>query len=73
MLGNRFNVKQITEALVVGVGLTILAYILQMINKDLWTKNFYMTMFALGVFFHLLAEFSGINKWYCKNGNACII
>ena len=27
--------------------------------------------FLLGVIVHLLFEYIGANKWYCKNGNAC--
>ena len=27
--------------------------------------------FALGFITHIVCELSGINKWYCKNGNAC--
>lgn len=27
--------------------------------------------FITGVIAHLLFEFSGANKWYCKNGYAC--
>ena len=27
--------------------------------------------FIAGVVVHLLCEYFGINKWYCKNGLAC--
>jgi len=30
-----------------------------------------IALFLSGVFIHLICEFTGINKWYCKNGNAC--
>ena len=38
-----------------------------------WNKNHIMEicLFLTGFLIHLLCEFSGINKWYCQNGNAC--
>ena len=38
-----------------------------------WNKNHIMelSLFLTGFFIHLLCEFSGVNKWYCKNGYAC--
>ncbi len=38
-----------------------------------WNKNHIMeiSLFITGVLIHLLSEYSGINKWYCKAGNAC--
>lgn len=41
------------------------------------TKNFshwpsvLASYFITGVLIHLLCEFSGLNKKYCKSGNAC--
>jgi hypothetical protein len=36
------------------------------------SKNkYYASTVIIGILVHLLCEFSGINKWYCKNGNAC--
>ena len=34
-------------------------------------KNMYLRIFILGASIHLFCEFTGINGWYCKNGNAC--
>ena len=38
-----------------------------------WNKNHIMelSLFITGVGIHILCEISGINKWYCVNGNAC--
>ena len=30
-----------------------------------------VALFVTGVLIHLGCEFSGLNKWYCKNGHAC--
>ena len=27
--------------------------------------------FLLGVLVHLICEWSGVNRWYCRNGHAC--
>tara|TARA_A100001015_G_scaffold127945_1_gene141853 strand:- start:172 stop:414 length:243 start_codon:yes stop_codon:yes gene_type:complete len=76
----------ITEAIVVGIITVIIGNIsgllvasmlkvnLPEICKD-WNKYYTMeiTLFLTGVLIHLLCEFIGINKWYCKNGNACLI
>ncbi len=41
--------------------------------KD-WNKNHIMeiSLFLTGFFTHIVCEFIGLNKWYCKNGSACI-
>jgi len=38
-----------------------------------WNKNHIMELclFLTGFVAHLLCEVTGVNKWYCKNGNAC--
>ena len=52
------------EAIVVGLMVAILGT--QFLKKIEFTQ-----LFILGLAIHLLCEVSGINKWYCKNGNAC--
>lgn len=53
----------IFEGIIVGVGLTLL-YI--MINSFLsfYSVSQYTILFLSGLSFHLLCEFTGINKWY---------
>lgn len=74
----------ITEALVVGLLTVIIGTIigflvakltkinLPAVCKD-WNKYYTMeiSLFLTGVFIHLLCEYFGINKWYCKHGVAC--
>tara|TARA_B100000035_G_C21032170_1_gene569038 strand:+ start:3303 stop:3545 length:243 start_codon:yes stop_codon:yes gene_type:complete len=39
-----------------------------------WNKFYIMeiTLFITGVLIHLFCEYTMINKWYCKNGYACL-
>ena len=74
----------IVEAVVVGIMTVIFGNITgfligPLFKVDLpkvcssWNKFYTMeiTLFLTGFFIHLFCEFSGINKWYCKNGFAC--
>ena len=69
------------EALVVGIMTAILGFIIStlfmMLNKDFSFKKYSFwwqvlgSFFVTGVIIHLVCDGTGINKWYCKNGNAC--
>ena len=75
----------IIEAIVVGIitviignvsGLLVASMLkvnLPEICKD-WNKYYTMeiTLFLTGFLIHILCELTGINKWYCKNGFACL-
>lgn len=39
-----------------------------------WNKNYVMekSLFVTGFLTHLLCQATGINKWYCSNGLACM-
>lgn len=74
--------KVLLEALVVGlvtsiVGL-IIATTLMFTQKDFSLKTYtfwprvMIGYFLTGFLLHLLFEGLGANKWYCKNGNACL-
>lgn len=76
--------KLLVEALVVGllvlvVGIVVSFGVGALFSVDLpavckkWNKNYRMELclFLTGFIIHLVCELSGINKWYCKNGNAC--
>lgn len=58
--------------IVIGV---ILKKIIKLIKLDKDTKERYhfdeISLFLLGAIVHILLEYSGLNKLYCKNGVAC--
>tara|TARA_Y100000816_G_C25900999_1_gene469997 strand:+ start:107 stop:382 length:276 start_codon:yes stop_codon:yes gene_type:complete len=71
------------EAIVVGIAMvivgTMVGYVIaKSFAVDLppvckkWNKNHIMelSLFLTGFIGHLLFEFIGANKWYCKNGYA---
>lgn len=68
------------EAIVVGI-LTILVgtFISKLFQRKVpssckdWNKNYVMEMslFLTGFTIHILCEYFGVNKWYCRHGSAC--
>lgn len=76
--------RLLKEAIIVGILIvffgTIISFIISKFYvtdlppacKD-WNKNFVMEicLFLTGFIAHVVFEFMGINKWYCKHGNAC--
>tara|TARA_B100000902_G_C26620913_1_gene579714 strand:+ start:275 stop:511 length:237 start_codon:yes stop_codon:yes gene_type:complete len=76
--------KLLIEAVVVGVAVvfigSLVGYVVgKCLSIDLpklckeWNKNHVMeiSLFLTGFTLHLLCEYIGVNRWYCKNGNAC--
>lgn len=58
------------EASVVGIGLVVLFYIFKQLDKyipDLFGYKEIQTLFIVGVLFHILCEYTGINVWYAKD------
>ena len=53
------------EASFVGI---LLLLVSKMFNMQ---KNHHIIL--TGIIVHLLCEFSGINKYYCRKGRACVI
>lgn len=39
-----------------------------------WNRHHVMeaSLFATGVLAHMIFEATGANRWYCKNGSACL-
>jgi membrane protein DedA with SNARE-associated domain len=65
--------------LVVVVG-TVVGYVVgRFASVDLpaackkWNKYHAMeiSLFLTGFFVHIICEYVGLNRWYCKNGRAC--
>ena len=41
-------------------------------HKNINKNNMIILLFVTGFLIHIICEFSGLNKWYCSNGNACL-
>lgn len=76
--------KLLKEAAIVGITTVVIGTIVGFVMGKLfsmnlpaickkWNKNHIMeiTLFLTGFLLHIICEYTGINKWYCKNGNAC--
>jgi hypothetical protein len=69
------------ESTFVGVVLVIVATVVSKMFTEQklppklrdWNKHHVMekSLFISGFLIHILFEFGGINKWYCKHGRAC--
>jgi len=66
----------LTEAAAIGVLTVVLGYLVVFCMDKLrlpLSKEYSMAVgfFVLGATIHLFCEFTGVNRWYCKNGHAC--
>ena len=68
------------EAFFVGIITVIVGTLISLMFKSKvpsqckdWNKNYVMewSLFLTGFAIHIICEYMGINKWYCKNGCAC--
>lgn len=77
--------RLLVEAIVVGVLTAVLGTLTNAIVGpffkvklppvcDDWNQNYVMqiSLFFTGVVIHLFCELVGINRWYCRNGYACL-
>lgn len=71
------------EALVVGISALLMGLLLHVLlghhaqhaNSPTMKKEMIqlsVILFMTGVLLHLFYEYMGMNKWYCKHGNACL-
>lgn len=69
------------EAIFVGLGTMVLGTLFSVMSMyaqkdfsikqiDFW-PSLIIVNFMVGFVFHLLCEWSGVNKWYCTSGYAC--
>lgn len=65
-------IQILRDAFLVGIMLIILGIpILFIFDKLIKNRSYYyysIIFLLCGIIFYLICEFSGINKWYCKNG-----
>ena len=77
----KFTLKLVKELVALGIGFGILGLVLstafmflspgfKLSEYHFWWQVF-LSSALTGMIFHLTCEATGINKWYCKNGNAC--
>ena len=80
------NIKKmslISEVLVVSFCCAVIGSIVSLLLMYMTQKNFtikkyhfwfqvFMSFFITGAVIHLLFEYTGGNKWYCKKGYACL-
>ena len=70
------------EILAVGVGTAIIGFIISTFLMYIFSKKFSMkkyhfwwqvviSYFLTGCLVHIICEYSGVNRWYCKHGSAC--
>ena len=65
------------EAFIVGILNVIVGFVVSYISMGNSAKDFQhwnkllLTFFICGVIIHLVCEITGLNKKYCKSGNAC--
>ena len=76
--------KVLLEAIISGIAVLVIGLIVNWLSQS-WRKDhllsirpeFHMSrlglnLFITGVLVYIIAEFSGANRWYCRNGNACL-
>ena len=64
------------ETIAVGFIVLIVITIAMAIQEKLYPEKnkykYYITTFLAGMAIHLICEGTGINKYYCQHGNACV-
>lgn len=77
------SVKLFIEAFAVGISSVLIGLLLHVLlgyhsqhsnspNMKKEMVQLSILLFLTGVSVHIFYEITNMNKWYCKNGNACI-
>lgn len=77
------SIKFVVEAFIVGLSSLLMGLLIHFVlghhaqhaNSPTMKKEMVqlaILLFLTGVCLHLFYEVANMNKWYCKNGNACI-
>lgn len=74
--------KLFKEATFIGIAASIIGSLLSYLSMAYSQKSFnvkfdnwisiFISEFFTGFILHYLAEYYGLNQWYCRNGNACL-
>ncbi len=66
------NISIMVEATIIGLATIVIGWIIFTVLSSLATDNrLVATLFLTGAVLHLVAEMSGVNRWYCRFGQAC--
>ena len=65
-------IKLLIEAILVGILTIFIFYIVNIILEYCNIKSIILITFLTGFTIHIICQFTGVNKWYCKNGLACV-
>jgi ABC-type spermidine/putrescine transport system permease subunit I len=72
------NIDVLKEALIVGVGTVVIGILIKYLIELFAKKEkhelyiFIVILFLTGFLIHIICQFTGVNKWYCRHGSACI-
>jgi hypothetical protein len=64
----------ILEAILVGIILVLVSTPIMALTRRIdfpVPEKYYIATFVSGIIVHLLCEFTGLNKLYCREGSAC--
>lgn len=61
------------EGSIVGLCTSLLGSVIMYMffEKKLNMYKMFISLFIIGFLLHIIFQFFGANKWYCKFGNAC--
>mgnify|MGYP001489121990 CR=1 FL=1 len=64
--------KVLVEAIVVALLVIVIGCLIAHLLGEKCNRNLVIILFLTGIVTHLICEYTGVNKWYCKKGHACL-